>query len=89
MNVPPSDAARPVPQRVGSAWAELVRPRRDGGFFALVLCDNVCCSVLRTRYVDLGLGDPALRLVTDLQRYRAQHGDGFPTTPTLNRAKEF
>jgi hypothetical protein len=60
-----------------SGRTELVRPRREGGFFALVISDNVCCSVLRSRYVHLGLGYPALRIVADLQRYRSQHGDSF------------
>ncbi len=57
--------------------AELVRPRREGGFFTLVISDNQSCSVLRTRYVHLGLGYPALRLVADLARYRALQGDSF------------
>jgi hypothetical protein len=57
--------------------AQVVRPRREGGFFTLVISDNACCSVIRSRYVHLGLGYPALRLVADLARYRALQGDSF------------
>ena len=45
--------------------------------FSLVEDDGSCCSVIRSRYVHLGLGYPALRLSEELQRYRSQHGDGF------------
>jgi hypothetical protein len=54
-----------------------VRPRREGGFFSLVDDDGHCCSVIRSRYVHLGLGYAGLRLTEELTRYRAQHGDGF------------
>jgi hypothetical protein len=54
-----------------------VRPRREGGFFSLVDDDGHCCSVIRSRYVHLGLGYAGLRLTEELARYRAQHGDGF------------
>jgi hypothetical protein len=54
-----------------------VRPRREGGFFSLVDDDRHCCSVIRSRYVHLGLGYAGLRLTEELARYRAQHGDGF------------
>jgi hypothetical protein len=55
----------------------MVRPRREGGFFSLVDDDGQCCSVIRSRYVHLGLGYAGLRLTEELARYRAQHGDGF------------
>jgi hypothetical protein len=55
----------------------MVRPRREGGFFSLVDDDGHCCSVVRSRYVHLGLGYAGLRLTEELARYRAQHGDGF------------
>lgn len=57
--------------------AVLVRPRREGGFCTLVAAEDQSCSVVRSRYVHLGLGYPALRLVADLARYRALHGDSF------------
>jgi hypothetical protein len=70
-------------QRLG--WASMlkpgrvsmVRPRRDGGFFSLVEDDGHCCSVIRSRYVHLGLGYAGLRLTDELTRYRGRHGDGF------------
>src|SRR5882757_102713 len=40
----------------------MVRPRREGGFFSLVDDDGHCCSVIRSRYVHLGLGYAGLRL---------------------------
>ncbi len=55
----------------------VIRPRREGGFFSLVDDDGQCCSVIRSRYVHLGLGYAGLRLTEELARYRAQHGDGF------------
>jgi hypothetical protein len=55
----------------------VIRPRREGGFFTLVDDDGHCCSVIRSRYVHLGLGYAGLRLTEELTRYRAQHGDGF------------
>jgi len=55
----------------------MVRPRREGGFFSLVDDDGHCCSVIRSRYVHLGLGYAGLRLTEELARYRAQHGDSF------------
>lgn len=64
-------------EMVVAGHAELVRPRREGGFFVLVASDGQSCSVIRTRYVHLGLGYPALRLLADLARYRALRGDSF------------
>src|SRR5436853_48200 len=65
------------PQMAVRGHAALVRPRREGGFCTLVVAEDQSCSVVRSRYVHLGLGYPALRLVADLARYRALQGDSF------------
>jgi hypothetical protein len=60
-----------------SGRAEMVRPRSGGGFFTVVTSDDQSHSLVRSRYVHLGLGYPAVRLVADLARYRASHQDSF------------
>lgn len=77
------DGAEREAARIG--WAQmsvpghaaLVRPRLEGGFCTLVVSEDRSCSVVRSRYVHLGLGYPALRLVADLARYRSLQGDSF------------
>jgi hypothetical protein len=58
-------------------YAVLIRPRYEGGFFVLVSAADQSFSVVRARYIHLGLGYPALRLAADLANYRQIEGDTF------------
>jgi hypothetical protein len=58
--------------------AELVRRRAEGGFFCLVHpADHSPPYALRTRYLHLGTGYPALGYVPGLTEYRLRHREFF------------
>lgn len=59
-------------------WAEIVRPRRDGGYFTLAADLNGSYFVIRSRHVHLGLGHSGPTLSSELLQIRASVANHNP-----------
>jgi hypothetical protein len=63
---------------LAAGQAELIRRRAEGGFFCLVHpADHSPPYVLRTHYLHLGTGSPALGYAPELTGYRLRYRDYF------------